>query len=329
MHRHSIAFLCLLQAVPALALGDADLGLEAVVPYAQVGDIVEVRLIATAQDDTPTEAGALDVVLSYDPGVLRLLGHDTTGAGYAWFVAGFLPDPDGINLDLTDGQALFTALSQINLPATIPMDPGLRVTTFRFLALEPSAATGVHFLANSGSFGRTQVLDFYQPGTDITGDISAFAAVTIGGLRAFCAGTVGACPCGNAAAPTEGCANSTGAGALLASSGSTSVAADDLGFSSSNLLPGQAVLLFAGLNAVNGGQGTPFGAGLRCAGGGVRRLGVRMPDPGGNASWGPSLASIGGWQAGDVRRFQSWYRDPASACAGFNFSHGLEAVFVP
>ena len=149
-------------------------------------------------------------------------------------------------------------------------------------------------------------------------------------LVAYCFCDAGLAPCGNADA-TGGCANSTGLGATLAGTGSTSVAAGDLGFAGARMLPGQPALLFAGLNAVNGGLGSVFGDGLRCAGGGVARLGVRIPDAGGAASWGPGLASQLGVVAGDVRRFQTWYRDPqASPCgSGFNLSHGVEASFVP
>jgi hypothetical protein len=154
-----------------------------------------------------------------------------------------------------------------------------------------------------------------------------------GGGAAYCFGdgTGGLCPCGNFGGAGEGCANSSGAGARMIATGSTSVGADDLGFQTAQLLPNQPALLFAGLNQVNGGAGLPFGDGLRCAGTNVRRLGVRVPDAGGGASWGPGLAAAGGWAAGDIRRFQTWYRDPVNSPCGqlFNLSHGLELVFVP
>jgi hypothetical protein len=40
---------------------------------------------------------------------------------------------------------------------------------------------------------------------------------------------------------------------------------------------------------------------------------------------------MGGWASGDLRRFQTWYRDPTgSPCgAGFNLSHGVEVTFTP
>ena len=63
------------------------------------------------------------------------------------------------------------------------------------------------------------------------------------------------------------------------------MAADDLAFAALQLPAAQPALLFAGLNAVNGGNGNPFGDGLRCAGGSVVRLGVRVPDANGNATY--------------------------------------------
>ncbi len=103
-----------------------------------------------------------------------------------------------------------------------------------------------------------------------------------------------------------------------------------MAFAASQLLPGQPALLFVGVNAINGGDGIPFGDGLRCVGGGVVRLGAQTPGGNGDANWGPGLGPTGGWTAGDVRRFQTWYRDPAPAgpCgSGFNLTNGVEVTF--
>ena len=81
---------------------------------------------------------------------------------------------------------------------------------------------------------------------------------------------------------------------------------------------------------MNGGQGLPFGDGLRCVGGNVGRRGVMTADANGEASWGPGLASAGGHAAGDITYLQVWYRDPASPCgSSFNLSNGLELTFYP
>lgn len=153
------------------------------------------------------------------------------------------------------------------------------------------------------------------------------------GMSRFCFGdgTSASCPCGNGVLEPTGCANSTGAGALLVPVGTPSLAADDLLLQATGLVPSQPALLFGGLNAVQAGSGVAFGDGLRCAGGGVVRLGVKSPDAAGQASWGPGVASLHGVSAGEVRRYQAWYRDPlGTPCgAGFNLSNGVEATFVP
>jgi hypothetical protein len=139
------------------------------------------------------------------------------------------------------------------------------------------------------------------------------------------------CPCDNPGAADAGCANSSGAGARLIPGGLRSVAQDSLSFRAEQLLPGQPALLFAGQNAVAGGAGVPFGDGLRCAGGGVVRLGVQTPDSMGGAQWGPGLAASGGFGAGETRYFQCWYRDPVNGpCgSGFNLTNGVELVYTP
>jgi len=137
-----------------------------------------------------------------------------------------------------------------------------------------------------------------------------------------------ACPCSNAST-SGGCANSTGGGGLLTAYGSASVSDDDLAFDATGLIPGQPVLLFVGNNAVNGGVGMQFGDGLRCAGGGVRRLGVRFCDSAGSATWAAGLGASGGWVAGDIQRFQGWYRDASGPCGTtFNLTQGVELTFA-
>jgi hypothetical protein len=150
--------------------------------------------------------------------------------------------------------------------------------------------------------------------------------------RYFCAGDGygTACPCGNAGASYEGCANSSGRGGMAAATGSTSVAGDDLVVHSAHLRPATPALLFVGHAAQSGGLGFAFGGGLLCVGTKVVRLGVRIPDVHGDAAWGPGLGAAGGWSPGDTRYFQVWYRDPGGSCgAGYNLTNGLEVILAP
>jgi hypothetical protein len=137
------------------------------------------------------------------------------------------------------------------------------------------------------------------------------------------------CPCGNPSGAGGGCANGTGNGAVLTASGGASVTADTLVLQSTNLLPNQPCLFFQGNNAINGGDGIQFGDGLRCAGGGVIRVQVRFADASGNAETSLSVSVKGGCSAGDVKRYQNWYRDPQTSPCGaqFNLSNGYEITW--
>jgi len=108
-----------------------------------------------------------------------------------------------------------------------------------------------------------------------------------------------------------------------------SVSNDTLVLKSTDLLPNQPCLFFQGDNAVNSGNGITFGDGLRCAGGGVVRLQVRFPDSNGDAQTTLSVSVKGGCSAGDLRRYQNWFRDPnSSPCgAGFNLTNGYEITW--
>jgi hypothetical protein len=146
---------------------------------------------------------------------------------------------------------------------------------------------------------------------------------------AFCSGdgSAGPCPCANAGGRGEGCANSTGAGALLQASGSASVAADDLVFHGLQLRPNALSILVQGSLVI---APVPFGDGLRCVGGTLKRLDVAAADAGGGVTFGPGLAATGGWTGGSTFAFQAYYRDPFGPCgANFNVSSALSIVFQP
>lgn len=172
--------------------------------------------------------------------------------------------------------------------------------------------------------------------SDIAGNdagvLRAYSDHSLFGL-AYCFGDSSgtACPCGNFSATESGCQNSSGNGGLLDVTGTPSVATGDFGLNAAGLLPGKASLAFAGTEIVNGGAGFLFGDGLRCAGGAVQRLGVRLPNGSGLSSWGPGLLAKGGWTSGDTRYFQVWYRDSRSSpcSSAFNLTNGVQLSFLP
>jgi hypothetical protein len=143
-----------------------------------------------------------------------------------------------------------------------------------------------------------------------------------------------ACPCGNNGGPGEGCANSTGQGAVLTSSGAPRILSDSLALQITQGTISQPVLFFQGNNAINGGNGNAFGDGIRCCGGAVKRLQVRFMNASGSATSTTSISLAGATSVGDVRCYQGWYRDPSgssgSPCGNsFNLTNGLTLTWVP
>ena len=153
---------------------------------------------------------------------------------------------------------------------------------------------------------------------------------------AYCFGDPGtgtSCPCGNendGSVPGSGCANgSFASGALLVGSGMASVGSDTFRLGVSAVEPNEFGLFFHANNAVNGGNGMVFGDGLRCAGGGLVRFAVGQSDSQGDRQ---STGGHGaGLAAGEVKRYQYWYRNPTSSPCGtnFNLSNGFEVTWMP
>ena len=155
---------------------------------------------------------------------------------------------------------------------------------------------------------------------------------------AYCFGDTSiACPCGNAndgslEGGAAGCANSVSSGgAALTASGSNSIAAADLVLNTTGLDPGKPGLYFQGDNLVSMGLGAMFGDGLRCAGGEVVRMQVVTADFFGDSSTSVDVAQAGGVSAGEVKRYQLWYRNPgvSSCLTGFNLTNGYEITWTP
>lgn len=191
------------------------------------------------------------------------------------------------------------------------------------------------FVATSAPIGGTAEMEMFKPGSPSL--LTAPVLVPDIGIPAvgtsFCSGDgSGAfCPCVNFGKPGHGCENSASAvGCRLAGQGSASVGGDDLVLRATSSVPGQPGLFFQGNNAINGGAGSTFGDGVRCAGGNVQRLQIRTANGAGEAATTASIVTNGGVSAGDTRRYQWWYRDPAGPCGtGFNFSNGLELTWLP
>ncbi|MGD8453856.1 MAG: hypothetical protein PVJ57_18735 [Phycisphaerae bacterium] len=164
-------------ATAHMARGSVDLLFSPVTVTAPAGAVIEIDFIARSDDEGDQPFAAIEAILNWDPAYVDLLGVDSSSAGYPFGPTNhFMPDPDGINTDLHDGNALFIALAQPGEQAYAPPE-GLVVTTFRFETLAATNASVIHLLPTLGAHGVTRVrrLDL----TDVTGDISAATTVLI------------------------------------------------------------------------------------------------------------------------------------------------------
>lgn len=147
-------------------------------------------------------------------------------------------------------------------------------------------------------------------------------------IFAFCPGdgTQGACPCGNESGLNggAGCENSTGGGATLGWTGTSSVTSDDLSLTVTGARGGQPGLFVQGATTT----GIPFKDGFFCLGNPTERLEVAFTDPAGAVASSVSIVTEGNVSMGDERFYQFWYRDPVvSPCGtGSNFT---SAIRVP
>jgi hypothetical protein len=201
--------------------------------------------------------------------------------------------------------------------------PGGNLAIGGGLAPEFSFASNAQVVGSAGSLGLgqgTNSLYLLQlenfPGTSyadnpfICSGIMYIAKLTItfpcdstGGdtpFESFCECPLSVAPCSNPGGPNEGCANSTGAGSTLTSSGRAEVGASTLRLHANNL-PNGPSLFFQGDNFFNP---TPFYDGLRCVGGSLVRIQLVIANG--------ALADtniVPGPPTPGTKYYQCWYRD--------------------
>ncbi|MBK7644328.1 MAG: hypothetical protein IPJ19_15005 [Planctomycetes bacterium] len=152
------------------------------------------------------------------------------------------------------------------------------------------------------------------------------------------------CPCNNPpASPGRGCDNSSATGgAMLAASGVASLSADTLAFSTTGEKPNATSILLEGDSVL--ATGAPFGQGVRCVGGTLRRLytktahngAVLVPDL---AASDPTVsarcAQLGvAITLGETRVFLVYYRDPlvlggCAATSTYNATQSGAVLYAP
>ena len=162
-------------------------------------------------------------------------------------------------------------------------------------------------------------------------------------MTSFCFGdgTTAACPCGNSGTGGHGCQNSSATGgALLAVAGSPSLSADTLSFTASGERPTAFTIFLQGNLEI---APVPFGDGLRCAGGALKRLyshsasgGIVSAPQGADLPVSVRSAALGdAIPSGAIRIYQVYYRDPnPTFCPDppgntFNSSNAYRVTWLP
>lgn len=214
-------------------------------------------------------------------------------------LAGSLLTIDGAQFDPTENQVWFRRAGFGNGdPVIVPNQPSLSAGT-RIEVSVPAAAGSGDVLVRSGLTGRGETLSNAWP-------------IDLG------------CPPAVSYCTTS--PNSVGRGAMMAMTGSQSVAANDLVLHSVGSPAGEF-----GLFIYSDAPGQfPVGDGVLCLGGPVSRLPAVAVDGVGRASFALDLTNPppgGQITAGTTWYFQWWYRDTAAAGSGSNFSDGLEIGF--
>lgn len=278
-------------------------------------------------DDGASSSGSVYV---FDLGTLgqvhELHGSVAGGASYM-----------GTSLDV-DGDRLIVggrgggALNPEGMAYLFNAVTGVEEARYLSPSLDGSSARFGRSVALSGPRALVGAPFAYTSCTDCPATGAAFVfPILPKGVARICTGI--ACPCGNEDA-LGGCATSTGEGARLIATGTTSAAADDLVLTVTRAPAQQFGLVFLS----RGTNSLPFGDGLRCVGSSsaaICRLSVQATGSAGTFTRGPGLISMATAlgcpiDASETWYFQTWFRDPTGPCGtSFNTSDALSVRFLP
>lgn len=172
-------------AVPVRA--DVDLEFRPATQKVAVGEVVRAGLYAVSDHPTDSEfVAAIDMVFSWNPDELLLLGLDETDAVPLLASAFLFDDLFGLNETIppADGNGFYLAFAE--LETAIEATPeGALITTFEFEALQAATDSPItietELQVEENPPGRTRVLAADPPGVDITGELrSATVDITDG-----------------------------------------------------------------------------------------------------------------------------------------------------
>ncbi len=266
---------------------------------------------------------------------------DIDGDGEAEIVVKVKNNLYALNADGSVATGFPIALSDQSHSGTFTPSPALGDPDGDGL-IEIIAAAAFDSVISVDQAGASTPAAYWWPTYQFDGYNTGAYAAPGGDFLAYCFGDGSGtpCPCANdndGSLPGAGCDNGVFAsGAQLTGSGVASVSNDTLVLSTIHLEPNNSGLYFQANNDLS--PGNVWGDGLQCAGGQLKRLGVRFADANGasdTSAWAtPISVKAGNVLAGDTKRYQCWYRTTVNPPCGlgvndFNASNGLEVVWLP
>lgn len=248
--------------------------------------------------------------------------------------------PDGTLLDGGNGIAVSSAARE-------QIDPAVGWDGVQYIAAYQDRRNDTFFLDNRSDVFGTRVgaggnvidpagfaieadpVPEIQPALDAL-DRRTLIAVSIFRIAGFGSYRIGLrvsdADCPDPAAYCSSLPNSSGQTAAIGSTGVASFSLNDLTLTCSGMPATSQGLFYFGTTAVD--PGVPYGNGLRCVGGTLRRLPM-IPIAGGTVGQLQDLHSsvFSGIAPGSTRYFQFRFRDTAAGGALFNSSDGLAVTF--
>jgi len=182
-HNWMVSLAVLLVFTGPIAADETPINLEwrPITQTVNVGDPVAIGLYAVCNPGQTQLFRAADVVFTWDPGYLQLLGVNNAGA--VPLLSSTLPANDPYNLNgpnppPTDGDGYYLAWAFLGQPVQVS-DQGALLTTFEFLALAETPQTIVSVATSGGNpVLNSRVFGGQEAGTIVTGTLGS-GTVTI------------------------------------------------------------------------------------------------------------------------------------------------------
>ncbi|MHC5006544.1 MAG: EF-hand domain-containing protein [Planctomycetota bacterium] len=143
-----------------------------------VGGTANVGVYLVSDSDSDQYVASAEIVFTWEPQYLQLLGVDTTGGPP---LMGFPPFPDNLPLNESDppqdGDGMYIALAYGGVPVEAPPQ-GTLLTTFQFEAMAETSGTLVDVVASlSNPPGTTVIWDGTIPNYPVTGTLTGDVVV--------------------------------------------------------------------------------------------------------------------------------------------------------